>query len=1118
MTPLPVSGINPLRKPLSLTTTGYTTAIETVIAGIKPDAARDIGAGTARALGGGGGGKIPLPRPAPTGLPSGSLMAGTTPKVSDLSSELRPAGGAMGAFAMNAFMTYSMAELAAGFTPSINRFLNTDLKESQIKGGVIGGALGGFLGGKASKRVGGLLSKGTLGFFTSKATKPLKALENIPGVGKVIKKATEFIKERGGQIAGVGAGGAVGTNATEKGLYNLILGLTDAIGTIPEDVPVVGGADALDAFGLEKSDIQSRLQEIEDEEQFASQVRPANAAARLRMQQMGPRSRRTAAGAARGIFADQAVLNRARFSSPTSIAQRQSGINTRVLQARQRAERARFVGGQGATLLGKQGIGALGSNLGGGQMGLRAQNILRANIEQGNFDQIGEFFKVVEQGGNFEDVDVRAGIFDAFSKLDRNVSEGTAMAGVRGAKDDTQTMEALKNLSQNHKELAKVFIDAGIAKTEMDQKFADDAAMEKLKNDVNELNASLQHAQRFMGSFSSSFADAFSSVTTGASSAKDAMMDFGINVFGTINRIQSERIGNMLTESLFPEGGKGQGFLKSIFGGGKQRGGIIEAQNGMYISGGRTGDKNPAMLEDGEYVLNRNAVKAMGGPGTLDSINFSMAPRFSRGGRLLSPISHSGVPKKSLNKILAEYEAPATLTDPRLSGFAHANDPTLRNVRGDIREYHNKQIQKKFEKQAKKDQLMQTIVGAVVQTGIAQGLDFGINKFKEAKLAKQQDFTSGIMGIDTGPGFIGPMNQPSGAGSVGFDSAAIAKNFGAAMDPAGAFGPSVQFSSAAVAQNFGAAMDSSGGLGPGFNMVPGASSAASRRLKVGQQAGMFKRTARSNAMLKDRERMLKSISRLEKGMSFNRSMAPMNVGGHGGHTKAMSDTFKRAGIKPGDRGAQQAYLQGIADNIASEFGVIGSRAVPAGGRGTSNPGINAMLQRGKQRHDLLKHEQETPSIEFLLDPEFDPRFVPHLRKKGGGRQKGGYIDNIPAMLTGGEFVMNSSAVRRHGSGFFNKLNRGGRIGYQQGGLVGDQSFVQAENGVTQQSNTSESTSNNTTINITVNSGGTEASVSTEGQPASKEKEMAMKIRGAVLSVIKEEKRTGGTLRDVTSET
>ena len=122
------------------------------------------------------------------------------------------------------------------------------------------------------------------------------------------------------------------------------------------------------------------------------------------------------------------------------------------------------------------------------------------------------------------------------------------------------------------------------------------------------------------------------------------------------------------------------------------------------------------------------------------------------------------------------------------------------------------------------------------------------------------------------------------------------------------------------------------------------------------------------------------------------------------------------------------------------------------------------------------------------------------------------------MLTGGEFVMNSSAVRRHGSGFFNKLNRGGRIGYQQGGLVGDQSVVPAENGAVQQSNTSQKTNNNTTINITVNSGGTEASVSEQGQPQSNEKELAMKIRTAVLSVIREEKRTGGSLRDVTSET
>ena len=61
----------------------------------------------------------------------------------------------------------------------------------------------------------------------------------------------------------------------------------------------------------------------------------------------------------------------------------------------------------------------------------------------------------------------------------------------------------------------------------------------------------------------------------------------------------------------------------------RQKGGVIKAQNGMYISGSRTGDKNPALLEDGEYVLNRNAVSALGGPAAIDRLNFGIAPRFA---------------------------------------------------------------------------------------------------------------------------------------------------------------------------------------------------------------------------------------------------------------------------------------------------------------------------------------------------------------------------------------------------------------------------------------------------------------------------------------------------------
>ena len=326
----------------------------------------------------------------------------------------------------------------------------------------------------------------------------------------------------------------------------------------------------------------------------------------------------------------------------------------------------------------------------------------------------------------------------------------------------------------------------------------------------------------------------------------------------------------------------------------------------------------------------------------------------------MSPISASGVPKKSLDKILAEYESPATIMDPRLSGFAHANDPTLQNVRGDIRDWHNEQIQKKFEKQAKKDQLVQTIASAAISAGISGA----IGKFSEIggadKLAKDRGFDS-YRDMVKDPEFAGELK------AMGLQRTAFGYNL----------------------KNFG-------------------SNLGSRR-----QAGH----------------------------------------GWGG------------------------------------FGGVGA----SGSRFGSNMQIQAAV---------------------------NPQGGWSYKKGSWGRneQRGGYIDNIPAMLTGGEFVMSSSAVRRHGSGFLNRLNRGGRVGYQQGGLVGDQGVVPAENNVSQQTNTSERTNSNTTINITVNSGGEQGEQSSEGQPGTKEKELATKIRGAVLSVLREEKRTGGTLRDVTSET
>jgi len=54
----------------------------------------------------------------------------------------------------------------------------------------------------------------------------------------------------------------------------------------------------------------------------------------------------------------------------------------------------------------------------------------------------------------------------------------------------------------------------------------------------------------------------------------------------------------------------------------------IKAQNGTYVPGTGIGDKVPALLEPGEYILNKNFVKAAGGPKVLDKYNFDKFPRF----------------------------------------------------------------------------------------------------------------------------------------------------------------------------------------------------------------------------------------------------------------------------------------------------------------------------------------------------------------------------------------------------------------------------------------------------------------------------------------------------------
>ena len=124
--------------------------------------------------------------------------------------------------------------------------------------------------------------------------------------------------------------------------------------------------------------------------------------------------------------------------------------------------------------------------------------------------------------------------------------------------------------------------------------------------------------------------------------------------------------------------------------------------------------------------------------------------------------------------------------------------------------------------------------------------------------------------------------------------------------------------------------------------------------------------------------------------------------------------------------------------------------------------------------------------------------LPEKKATGGSIPYAAGVDTVPAMLSGGEFVMNAAATQRVGRGTLSSINSGGGAG-NNGAVIGklDELISVSEN------------SGETTINITVNSDGTSDQ---SGNGNDQESNLALKIRDVVRQVIDDEKRLGGSLR------
>ena len=205
-----------------------------------------------------------------------------------------------------------------------------------------------------------------------------------------------------------------------------------------------------------------------------------------------------------------------------------------------------------------------------------------------------------------------------------------------------------------------------------------------------------------------------------------------------------------------------------------------------------------------------------------------------------------------------------------------------------------------------------------------------------------------------------------------------------------------------------------------------------------------------------------------------------------------------SGIFGGKKGSKipkaQIVPEGLAQDISDIKRALRSMPINVGGAGTGFAG-------GAHLNNVIfgPHHRGSPSNRVTRIGQGV------LPERGQVRATGGYIapsagiDNVPAMLSGGEFVMNAAATQRIGRGNLAAANSGAAGGDDKQAVVSrlDQLIaVSSDRG-------------ETVVNITINSDGTETQ---SGNAEEDQQNLAKKIKDVVKQTISDEKRLGGSLR------
>jgi hypothetical protein len=169
----------------------------------------------------------------------------------------------------------------------------------------------------------------------------------------------------------------------------------------------------------------------------------------------------------------------------------------------------------------------------------------------------------------------------------------------------------------------------------------------------------------------------------------------------------------------------------------------------------------------------------------------------------------------------------------------------------------------------------------------------------------------------------------------------------------------------------------------------------------------------------------------------------------------------------------------------------------------TNGRVNDVQSIGVNNYSLFK-EPDLPSANdknYLFNTSVLPS-----RATGGRIPQTSGIDTVPAMLSGGEFIMNAGATQRIGASNLNAMNSGASTDTSSS-AINDQLI----NKIDELIRVTKESSKPVTVNVSSQQAQTGGDNQQDGG-SQKDQNLSKKIRDAVVQVLQEEKRLGGVLR------